>query len=194
MKDQNTLKCPCCNNPWAAATGDLFAKLCAECSTSDNDPTKPTSLRKYLDESVSPKDDFYHYANGTWMKENPIPSGYPSWNTFLVLHTQSQERLKDLLLSKVDNSEGEGDLNEKKVSAFYDAAMDEEKIEEIGLEPLDDLFALCDKAGEEMEASNLEGVAACLGDLVSRFGIWSFFSIGKYLLFTFTLHYSLISM
>eukprot|EP00536_Pseudo-nitzschia_multiseries_P000679 jgi/Psemu1/300261/fgenesh1_kg.8_\ len=24
-------KCPCCDNPWAAATGDFFARLCQEC-------------------------------------------------------------------------------------------------------------------------------------------------------------------
>lgn len=36
--------------------------------------------------------NFYLWCNGGWMKKNPIPAGYPSWNTFLALHVQSQER------------------------------------------------------------------------------------------------------
>ena len=75
----------------------------------------------------------------------------------------------DLLLSKIDNIED--DLNKKKVNALYNTTIDEEKIEEIGLQPLDDLFVLCDKDGKEIETSNLKGVATYLGDLVTKFGI-----------------------
>jgi predicted metalloendopeptidase len=201
-------KCPCCNNPWAAATGDFFAKLCSECEeTKPNDNQseeqkqneQTSSLKQYLDESISPKDDFYHYVNGTWMKENPIPAGYPSWNTFLTLHTLSQERLKDLLTQdkKVSHDNGNGNgsddgddddhLNAIKVKAFYNAAMDEEKIEQLGIEPMSDLLALCDKAALEKEQSNEDGVAVCLGQILKCFGVSSFFSIGtvSFLLYAF---------
>ena len=117
--EESYTKCPCCNNPWAAATGDIFAKLCADCSTSNGEETKEekkkSSLRRYLDETVSPKDDFYHYANGTWIKENPIPPGYPSWNTFLQLHTTSQEQLRDLLINEKNEEGNDDDLNTRKV-------------------------------------------------------------------------------
>ena len=192
-------KCPCCNNPWAAATGDIFAKLCLECKEGKEEEegkseSKPssTSLRKYLDESVSPADDFYHYANGTWIKENQIPAGYPSWNTFLKLHTLSQERLKDLLVStteeeKAETKEGsesgsgstEENLNAMKVKAFYSAAMDEDKIEQVGIDQLSGLLALCDKAASDKEALDEEGVASSLGQLLSQYGVSSFFSIGE---------------
>ena len=37
-----------------------------------------------MDVTVEPNDNFYVYSNGNWMKKNPIPSGYSSWNTFQV--------------------------------------------------------------------------------------------------------------
>jgi putative endopeptidase len=32
-----------------------------------------------MDFSVKPGDDFYLYANGNWLKNNPIPNGYSTW-------------------------------------------------------------------------------------------------------------------
>lgn len=40
--------------------------------------------RSNMDMTVEPNDNFYVYSNGNWMKNNPIPSGYSSWNTFQV--------------------------------------------------------------------------------------------------------------
>ena len=37
-----------------------------------------------MDMTIEPNDNFYVYSNGNWMKKNPIPSGYSSWNTFQV--------------------------------------------------------------------------------------------------------------
>ncbi len=99
----------------------------------------------------------------------------------MQLHTTSQEQLKDLLVntsSSISEEKDEQDLNTKKVIAFYNAAMDEETIEKMGIEPLGDLLALCDMAAAEKEASNDEGVASCLGKLLCNYGISSFFSIG----------------
>jgi len=106
-----------------------------------------------------------------------------SWNTFLQLHTNSQEQLKDLLVNNASNNSASGadddcDPDTTKVIAFYNAAMDEKRIEEMGIGPLDDLLALCDKAAAEKEALNEKGVASCLGELLSDYGISSFFSIG----------------
>ena len=202
----NTLKCPCCNNPWSVATSEIFSKLCAECTTTatttntadndnDNNNDKKMNLKKYLDESISPTLDFYHYANGSWLQENPIPAGYPSWNTFLQLHTLSQERLKDLLLLDNNNNNDNDNDNDKKnttttnyneiemkVKTFYNAAMDEESIELESIGPLKDVLTLCDDIANvaiENNKNKKEEVASCLGKLLSNYGISSFFSIGK---------------
>ncbi len=180
-------KCPCCNNPWAAATSEIFAKLCADCDTSNNKTEKAvttSSLKQFLDETISPTNNFYHYANGSWIQENPIPAGYPSWNTFLQLHTLSQERLKDLLVAdtttRIINTAqtNDGNSNEIKVKTFYNAAMDEDKIESLGIEPLQNLLELCDNTANAAKDERYEDLASCLGHLLAKYGVSAFFSIG----------------
>ena len=63
------------------------------------------------------------------MKSNPIPPEYPSWNTFMQLHDQNQERLKVLLKELADKDEAALSGEEKKVADFYSSAMDEAAIE-----------------------------------------------------------------
>jgi putative endopeptidase len=172
VADANNVKCPCCNNPWAAATGDFFAKLCTECESQE---TQGQALsRSNMDFDIHPKDNFYNYANGNWLKNNPIPSGYPNWNSFLTLHVKSQETLKDIL-TELAKSEDVAD-DERKLSAFYGAAMNEETIENLGIEPLKELLALCQETAETV--GDKSALARNLGLMGLKYGISPFFSIG----------------
>ena len=182
MSDKKEVpNCPCCNNPWAAATGDLFAQLCVPCQQvkkqdADADADADDSNLFGVDPTIAPTDDFYAYANKKWMDANPIPPGYPNWNTFLHLHTLSQERLKDLLQDlNVDNDPSASD-DTKKLAAFYAAAMDEETIEQQGLEPMQPLLQACQTAADAV--GDKTTLATALGEILSKYGISSFFSIG----------------
>jgi len=139
-----------------------------------------------MDFDVHPKDDFYLYANGSWLKNNPIPSGYPNWNSFLTLHVQSQENLKQILedlsaknTNAVDEPSGTTITDEeRKVSTFFKAAMDEGAIENSKLEPLQPLLREC----AEIAASSSEGdktrLASSLGTMAFEYGICLFFGVG----------------
>lgn len=187
MADHSTFtKCPCCNNPWARATGGTFAMLCATCEedgkNETDDSSKDTGLSKdNMDETISPQDNFFQYANGGWMKNNPIPAGYPSWNTFLMLHVKSQENLRDLLAGLAEVSNPSPD--EAKVKAFYSAAMDEDAVEKDGMESLKPLLELCDKTVEAAKKLKESGgstaeLATCIGKIQSEYGPSPFFCIG----------------
>lgn len=183
MTTEDPEKCPCCDNPWARATGDLFAKLCVECEPSDKKTTtsdkKEPSFglsRANMDLTVKPQDNFFEYANGSWMKSNPIPTGYPSWNTFLALHVQSQERCKALLL-ELTNKEVPTD-EERKVADFYAAAMDEEAIESKGIEPMEPLLQQIDVIVATYKDKNLTEYALQLGKLAATYGIYAFLGTG----------------
>jgi putative endopeptidase len=169
-------KCACCNNPWSRAESgaDAFAVVCGDC------PPPPDTAFSHgdLDTSVSPAEDFYTYANGGWMKANPIPPEYPNWNTFLALHTQNQERLKQMLTELQQKAADTpaavaAEDEESKLALFYSAAMDEEGIEAAGLSPLAPVLELC-RAAKEPGAQRV----ASLGRLYAEFGVTSFFSVG----------------
>ena len=134
---------------------------------------------------TSPQDNFYAYTNGTWLKNNPIPAGYPNFNSFLQLHIQSQENLKGILeeLEKKSSSDGgEVDVteDERKVATFYSAAMDEDEIEKVGIKPLKPVLELCEAiatASSKADSNKVE-FAKLLGKLAFRYGINPFFAIG----------------
>lgn len=133
--------------------------------------------RANMDFDVSPKDNFFLYANGGWMKNpnNIIPAGYPAWNTFLSLHVKSQENLRDILTGLVEKENLSAD--EAKVSAFYAAAMDEEAVEKAGLDPMKPLLTLCSDIVEASKTDKVE-FAKKLGELSSQMGVSPYFCIG----------------
>lgn len=183
-KNKEVETCPCCNNPWAAATGAMFAQMCGVCEETKKDEGSTSGKKKKqfdVDSTISPADDFYMYANKKWIDANPIPEGYPAWNTFLHLHNLSQERLKNLLQDLNDKGvkdDASSSEETKKLAAFYAAAMDEEAIEAAGTDPIQALLDACQKAADAASSGDASALATALGELVYTYGIDSFFDIG----------------
>ena len=53
--------------------------------------------KKNIDPSVSPAVDFYQYAIGGWLKNNPIPDEYSRWGSFEILAETNNKVLKEIL-------------------------------------------------------------------------------------------------
>ncbi len=101
-----------------------------------------------MDLSVKPGDNFYLYANGTWIKNTPIPASKTRWGSFDALAEESSLALKGLL---EDAAKAPGNNNlMKRVGDFYTSAMDSMAIEKLGYKPikpyLDAITALSSKA------------------------------------------------
>ena len=124
-------------------------------------------------------DNFFLYANGNWMKNNPIPSGYPSWNSFMALRLKSQEDCKTIL-SELEEKLKAGDSSitdeERKVALFYKSAMDEDAIEKVGVAPMKELLDLCEMAAS-VKDDKVE-FAKALGRIALKYSITPFFAIG----------------
>ncbi|HEY2725681.1 MAG TPA: M13 family metallopeptidase N-terminal domain-containing protein, partial [Parafilimonas sp.] len=90
---------------------------------------------KGIDSSVRPQDDFFHYVNGTWIKNTEIPASESAWGAGSILYQSTNQNLKALLDScaKLNASKG---TNEQKVGDFYASAMDSSAIEQKGISPL----------------------------------------------------------
>ena len=98
-------------------------------------------------------------------------------NTFLALHTQNQERLKEMLAelqAKAQEGVAPGGAadEETKLALFYNAAMDEDAVEAAGIAPLAPALELCSAAKEPGKR------VASLAQLYAQYGVTSFFAVG----------------
>ena len=87
-----------------------------------------------MDQSVKPGDNFYSYANGTWLKNNPVPASKTRWGSFDILRLTSLERLR-ILAEDAALHPSKNSINQR-VGDLYASAMDSIAIEKLGYSPL----------------------------------------------------------
>jgi putative endopeptidase len=102
--------------------------------------------------SVKPGVDFFEYANGTWMKNTPIPADKSRYGAFDILGETANEAVHNLLEEAAKTENAAEGSNLKKIQDFYATAMDVEKINEVGLKPLQAEF---DKIAAVQNANDL---------------------------------------
>ncbi|MGE5457889.1 MAG: M13 family metallopeptidase [Methanococcaceae archaeon] len=88
-----------------------------------------------IDKSVKPSVDFYEYANGSWLKNNPIPDEYTRWGSFEILAESNYKILKEILESAAKSDAPKVTIRQK-VGDLYKTGMDEARIESEGAKPL----------------------------------------------------------
>jgi putative endopeptidase len=97
-------------------------------------PKKPKYIDKAnMDLSVKPGDNFYLYANGNWIKNNPIPGSKTRWGSFDVLREESSKRMQALLSEAAKKS---SDPKMQKIGDFYLSGMDTVALNKLGYQPI----------------------------------------------------------
>lgn len=112
-----------------------------------------------MDTSVSPKEDFYLYTNGKWLEKTTIPADKSNYGSFSKLYDDAQTNLRAIIEKASAEKNPEIGTDSQKLGDFYNAFMDEQKVEELGLSPLQDAF---DKIAN---ATNHQQVAALMAQL-----------------------------
>jgi putative endopeptidase len=122
-----------------------------------------------LDRSISPCDDFFHFAAGGWIKNNPIPPAYSRWGTFTILRDHNEDVLHTILDEASKDNKATPGSNWQKVGDFYASCMAESQVESAGMKPLDAEFKriadIKDTATLQAEIARLQrtGVNAVFG-------------------------------
>ncbi|HEV8348390.1 MAG TPA: M13 family metallopeptidase N-terminal domain-containing protein [Vicinamibacterales bacterium] len=89
-----------------------------------------------MDRRADPCNDFYQFACGGWVANNPIPADRAGWSRFEELQERNNETLHTILESAAAGREPE----QKKIGDYYASCMDEPAINKKGTPPLDPLM------------------------------------------------------
>jgi putative endopeptidase len=92
-------------------------------------PLDPANLDRTANACV----DFYQFANGGWIKNNPIPAAYSRWGSFDELGEANQSALTKILNKAASNA---ANAQTKMLGTFYSSCMDSAAAEKAGAAPL----------------------------------------------------------
>ena len=128
----------------------------------------PAIDMSYLDLSVAPGTDFNQYANGGWIKNNPLKAEYARFGSFDQLREDNVERLNGLFaeMSKLNPAKGTVD---QKIVDLYKLGLDSTRLNAEGAEPVKDELKLIYGASDKKELVdvlaklNLEGGGGFFG-------------------------------
>ncbi len=130
---------------------------------------------EYMDTTIMPGNDFYHYAVGNWIKNNPVPASESRWGSFNEVEERNKKILLGILESAAISNAPEGS-NRRKIGDFYKSGMDSEIMEKQGIEPVTPYLA------EIKKMKNID-------DLNKLLGKWQ--SQGNGMLFNFSVEQDL---
>ena len=122
-----------------------------------------------LDRTVSACTDFYQFANGGWVRKNPVPAAFSRWGSFDQLAENNQGNLLTILRAATAGGNAQASADLRKLGIFYSSCMDSTGAERAGAQPvkaeLDRIDAIKNRAQLEAEVARLHarGVSNLFG-------------------------------
>ena len=134
----------------------------AACGTSNDTkhadtPLRPDLLASHIDSTVNPGDDFFDFANGGWIKANPIPGTESGWGIGNLIVDELREKIRTIN-EEAAKANARNGSNQQKIGDFWTTGMDSAKAEALGTAPLDDLFKMIDGITNAKDAFTVAGV------------------------------------
>jgi len=87
-----------------------------------------------IDRAVAPGDDFFRFANGTWLKGTEIPADRSTYGNTALLLELTAKRTAALIQQAAAAAPAGSDA--RRIGDYYASFMDEARIEQLGLKPL----------------------------------------------------------
>ncbi len=143
-----------------ALSAALGAQVLPLSFATSEDPTKPKVIHGFdqnaMDTAVSPCDNFFQYACGTWLKQNPIPADQSAWSRFNELYENNRLVLRTIL-EKAREAPPTASLEIRQVGDYYAACMNEDRANAHGVDPIKPLLAEVTATNEKSAIPQLVG-------------------------------------
>jgi predicted metalloendopeptidase len=94
---------------------------------------------QWQDPSVRPQDDFYRHWLGQWLDTFEIPEDKAEFASFTDLHDTAQEQLR-AIIDELSGQSPDPGTSAGRIALLFNAFMDTDSIDEVGIEPIRDLF------------------------------------------------------
>jgi len=128
---------------WGASSLALLAGCATGASSSTtNAPTRaPAAIGAWgvdlaaRDLNVKPGDDFFRYANGTWLANTPIPADRTRWGTFDMLREKSDNDQR-VIIEEVALAGGAPGSIQQKIADYYNSFLNQDAIDAAGMTPV----------------------------------------------------------
>jgi len=90
-----------------------------------------------MDRNADACDDFFQFANGTWVKNTEVPASQARWGTFNILGDRNRDILHEILDKAVAERSAKKGSDAQMIGDYYSACMDESAIEANGIKPIE---------------------------------------------------------
>lgn len=135
-------------------------------------PKIPRFSVDYMDKSVAPDTDFFHYADGNWIKNNPVPPDKSRWASFTELQERNWYLIHEIL-NTVCTEKVAPNSDEQKVRDFFLSAMDTNRLEKLAFKPIEPDLKRIEKVKTREDFFRLvadlrhSGAGSCFGEGIS---------------------------
>ncbi|MDD5363341.1 MAG: M13 family metallopeptidase [Ignavibacteria bacterium] len=127
-------------------------------------------LAENIDPTVNPADDFFQYANGTFIKMHPIPPYEHTYGIFNLVEDSVYVYLYNICLDAQNNTSAVKGSNTQKIGDFFYSGLDEASINKNDIKPLIEYLKKIDNVSNFAEAMEL-------AVNLKQYGLGSFFSL-----------------
>jgi putative endopeptidase len=100
----------------------------------------PGIVLENMDTSVNPKDDFYSYVNGNWIKTASIPDDETRWGGFGVLIKSTRNDVLNILNTSKELGTYKEGSDQKKALLLFESELDTIARDKAGIKPLEHLL------------------------------------------------------
>jgi len=125
-----------------------------ESGSSKSAGTSEDVVSSHIDTTVQPGDDFFGYANGGWLKNNPIPKSESGWGIFNLVADENYAQIKKISEDASAAKSAKG-TPQQQIGDFFYCGMDSSSVEKNGISPLNGQLAKIEAITTKVDLVNM---------------------------------------